>query len=130
MDKALVPQRVFASLNLSYTVDATRVKDIDGVEKTSGFGLSSALAYRVSDTFFLGAEARYNRAHEGLGLGTLQGEALFVGPTLFWKPNEKLSVTAAWSTQVWGKDRSDPAARFDLDNFERHEAKVKVAVPF
>jgi hypothetical protein len=130
MDAALVPQRVFASLNVSYGLDATRVQDVDGVERASGLGLSSAIAYRFSDAFFLGAEARYNRAYEGLGLDTLQGEALFLGPTLFWKPNDRLSVTATCSTQICGRDLIDPAARFDLNNFERHEAKIKVAGPF
>ncbi len=129
-DAALVPQLVFASINFSYALDATRLKASDIVEKSSGFGVSTAVAYRFSDAFFLGAEARYDRAHEGIGLGTLQGEALFLGPTLFWKPSDKISITAAWSTQVWGRDRSDQSTGIDLNNFERHEAKIKVAVPF
>ena len=44
---------------------------------------------------FVGAEARYLRQYESLGFDAFAGQALFVGPNLFFKPSERWRVTAA-----------------------------------
>lgn len=127
VDWALVPQRLFAGVNLAYALEASRH---DGLtEDTSDLSASAALAYRCSDAFFVGAEARYARVYDGLGLGSLLGEAVFLGPALFVKPNDKVSITLTWSPQVWGRDNGG-SGNLDLVNFERHEGKLKVAIPF
>ncbi len=126
-DWALVPQRLFAGVNLAFGLESTRR---DGLtEEGSDLSGSAAFAYRFSDAFFLGAEARYVRAYDGLGLGSFLGEAVFFGPALFVKPNDKVSITLTWSPQVWGRDDGG-SSHLDLINFERHEGKLKVAMPF
>ncbi len=129
-DWALVPKTLYANVNAAYGL--SRVTDDGVTSEGSEVLVSGALAYRVTDTVFLGAELRYARAYEGLGLERLQGEAVYLGPTLFWQPDPKIAITATWSPQVWGRDvgGADGDNGLDLMNFERHQAKLKVAVPF
>lgn len=126
-DWALVPQRLFAGVNLAYGLESSRHAGL--TEEASDLSASAALAYRCSDAFFVGAEARYARAYDGLGLGSLLGEAAFLGPALFVKPNDRISITLTWSPQVWGRENGG-SGNLDLVNFERHESKLKVAIPF
>ncbi len=126
-DWALRPERLFAGVNIAYGLDTATQAGV--TERSSGVVVSSALSYRFRDAFFVGAEARYERAYEGLGLDRLQGEALFIGPTMFFKPSEKIGVTLSWSPQVWGRE-ADAGRHLDLTSFERHQAKLKVAIPF
>lgn len=126
-DWALVPQRLFAGANIVYGLGSSR--NHGQTEESSDLSGSAALAYRFSETFFLGAEARYARAYDGLGLSSFQGEAVFLGPALFIKPSDKVSITLTWSPQVWGRDDGG-TGHLDLVNFERQQAKLKVAVPF
>ena len=129
-DWAVVPAKLFASAQVVYGLDRTTADGITA--KSSDLTFIAAAAYRVTETFFLGAELRYIRSYEGLGLDALQGEAIYLGPTVFWQPNEKIAITATWSPQVWGRDATGAGSASDLDltNFERHQAKLKVAIPF
>lgn len=127
-DWAMAPGKLFANVNLAYGLERTKA---DGVtEDGSELLASGAVAYRLSDRLFVGAELRYIRAYDGLGLDDRLGEALYLGPTLFWQPTEKIAVTMTWSPQVWGRDKADPGSSLDLANFERHQGKLKVAIPF
>lgn len=40
-----------------------------------------------------------------------------VGPTLYAKLSENLSISAAFSTQIAGKSQAAPGRSLDLDNF-------------
>ena len=73
--------------------------------------------------FFLGGEARYQRRYEGIGLEELAGQALFVGPTAYFKLSKTSRLTLAWSSQVWGR-AAGSGSGLDLANFERHQARV------
>jgi len=77
----------------------------------------------------VGAEARYLRSYDGLGLDTHTGEALFVGPTFYAKFAERVWMSAAWNVQVAGRAVNDPAV-LDLVNFERHQAKLRFGYNF
>jgi len=98
-------------------------------QHSSNFGVSGALAFQAFQNVFLGAEVEYLRAYEGLTLQHFRGEAVFVGPTLFAKLTDHLSITAALSTQVSGHAVGVPG-RLDLDNFSRHHARLKVFYEF
>ncbi len=69
------------------------------------------------------------RAYEGLTLQRFRGEAVFVGPTLYARLGERLAVSAAFSTQVAGHAVGVPG-RLDLDNFSRHQARLKLTYEF
>jgi hypothetical protein len=126
-DWAVIPRQLFAGINILYGLEASSQ---NGVTEEGSLLLGSAgLSYRVSDAFFLGAEARYMRTYEGLGLESLIGEAVFLGPAILLKPTDKITVTFTWQPQIWGKD---PIGNGNLDllSFERHEAKLKLSMPF
>jgi hypothetical protein len=78
---------------------------------------------------FLGAEARYLRRYEGIGLQELAGQALFIGPTAYFQLSERSRLTASWSAQAWGRP-AGPNAALDLVNFERHQARLVFGVNF
>jgi hypothetical protein len=78
---------------------------------------------------FLGGEARYLRRYEGIGPQELAGQALFVGPTVYFQLSQRTRLTAAWSLQAWGRPAGANAA-LDLVNFERQHARLVFGVNF
>ncbi|MDQ4060622.1 MAG: hypothetical protein M3145_05870, partial [Pseudomonadota bacterium] len=145
-DAALIPDVLFAALNLIYEPEASKQRgggrfefeDDEGTltfepfrwERESSLEASGALAARVTETIFLGAELRYLTTYEGLFFREFEGRALFVGPTFFAKLSEHAFVKAAWSVQVAGKAAEDPGHDLDLVNYERHQVRVKFGVNF
>jgi hypothetical protein len=131
-DLELVKNRLYLGANLLYEPEATR--DPDGVgagwEKESTGGISGALSYRILPSVFIGAEAWYLRHYEGAWLNIFTGDAVFVGPTLYVQIAPKIFMTAAWNTQVWGREVDNPGVPLNLEEFSRHRAKFKVAVEF
>ncbi|TCR61213.1 hypothetical protein [Bosea sp. BK604] len=99
-------------------------------ERTSRVGVSGALAVQINRNVFVGGEIRYLRSYAGLGLNSFEGHAVFVGPTLYARLSENLSISAAFSTQIAGKSQAAPGRSLDLDNFSRHQAKLKISYEF
>ena len=111
-DRELVPNTLFGAINLLYDVERMKERREGFVaEREANAGIGAALAYRVTDQLFLGAEARYLRSYEGFALERFQGQALFVGPTLFAKIFEKGWISAAWNVQVSGREAVDRPGR-------------------
>jgi hypothetical protein len=151
LDTALVPERVFGAVNFTYEAERVRPKgfigldrDLDEVdpsdpaavaitrtpaERESTLGISAAVAFQAVPNLFVGAEARYLRQYEGLDFKAFEGRALFIGPTLYMKVSDHLSLSAAWDVQVAGK-ANDGSGHLDLENFERHQAKLKLIAQF
>jgi len=151
LDTALVPERVFGAINLTYEAERLRTRSFIGLdrdleevdpsdpaaaavirspaERESTIGISAAVAYRAVPNLFVGAEARYLRQYEGLDFKAFEGHALFIGPTLYVKVSDHVSLSAAWDVQVAGKAH-DGSGHLDLDNFERHQAKLKLTAQF
>ena len=131
-DLELIKNRLYLGANLLYEPEATH--DPDGIgagwEKESKGGISGALSYRVFPSVFVGAEAWYLRHYEGSWFNTFTGDALFVGPTIYVQLARKVFMTAAWNSQVWGREVDNPSAPLNLAEFSRHRAKFKVAVEF
>ena len=87
------------------------------------------LTYRITPKDALGAELEYYRAHEGLGLNTLAGDALYVGPTFHMQVTNKFILSAAFSTQI-ACHAAGNANFFDLTNFSRNKALLRAVLEF
>jgi hypothetical protein len=129
VDTELVKDRVFAAFNLLYDFERVRERGSDEVERASNIGVSVAASMQVFPKAFVGAELRYLRAYEGLMPETFAGDALYLGPTLFWHFAPNAWLSAAWNVQVAGHEVGNPE-RLDLTNFERHRARLKIGVEF
>ncbi len=109
IDRELVQDRLFGTVNLNYDIDY----GVDVVDKiwTTGsrLGAGFGLSYQVLDKVFLGAEMRYLRNYEGLAANRFRGDALYVGPTVFRRIQEYVASSVAFATQVVGSDPSAPA---------------------
>ncbi len=128
-DKELIKDTLFGAINFIYEPEWVRVRATGEMERESTVGVSVALMAQVVRSIFLGGELRYLRSYEGAALNTFAGEALFLGPSVFINVNDKLALIAAYSTQIAGRPAGTPAA-LDLENFERHRAKLKAVFNF
>jgi hypothetical protein len=88
-DTELVPNRLFAAFNLIYAPEIEREFGSPDWKRASTLGVLGALTYRIMPKVALGAELEYYRTHEGLGLNTLAGDALYVGPTFHMQVTNK-----------------------------------------
>lgn len=131
-DLELIAKRLYLGFNLLYEPEATHDPDRIGAGwlTESKFGASSALSYRILPYLFVGVEAWYLRHYDGTWLNTFTGDAWFVGPTVYAQINKKMFISAAWNTQISGRDVDDPSAKFNTAEFSRQRAKLKLAVEF
>jgi len=129
VDKELVPDRIIAAFNLLYAPQATRAGATGAWSHDATLGVGGGLMTQTWRNVFIGGELRYLRAYDSLGVADFAGDAVFLGPTLFFKPSEALRITAAWSMQVAGKAAHEAGA-LDLTNFERHQVRLRIAYEF
>jgi hypothetical protein len=129
LDTELVKGRVFAAFNLLYELERVREQGSEQVERASKIGVAVALSVQAMPQTFVGGELRYLRAYEGLLPQTFAGDALYLGPTLFWHFVPNAWLAAAWNVQIAGGEMGNPK-RLDLTNFERHQARLKVGIEF
>ncbi|MDR7035775.1 hypothetical protein J2X36_000511 [Methylobacterium sp. BE186] len=127
-DREIVPGRLVAALNASFGFAST-LSDAAPPARGSGLEIAGALAYQVRPGLFLGGEARYARAYQGLVLGRLGGQAAYIGPTLYASLSPKAWVSATWSLQVAGREQGGPRD-LDLTNFDRHQMRLRVGYNF
>lgn len=132
LDTVIVPERLYGGVNLNFATGQQRAfAPFDAKwEKGSGTNLSGALAYQVTDRFFLGAEARFLTAFAGSFLNDFSGRALFFGPTMLVRLSDTAALNIAWTPQVGGRADGAGARPLDLDNFERHQLRVKLSTSF
>ena len=128
-DTELIKNRLYAALNLIYEPEAAKPADTGLWERSSEVGVGLGFAYRITPTFALGVGAEYDRSYDGLALQTLQGQALFIGPTMQVNFTPRILLAAAFSAQVVGHAVDDLRA-FDLTNFERYRANLKLEFEF
>jgi len=131
VDTVLWADRLYAALNLNYA-PATQKIDNDPLGewfRSSSTNVSGALTYQFSDRFFFGAEARLLASFSGAGLNNNVGKALFFGPTMLVKITKTAALNVVWTPQLWGRAESSER-RLDLDNFERHQFRAKLAMSF
>src|SRR4051794_25477845 len=128
MDAELVKNRLYGAVNLIYEPEVSRVVDGSWVRETI-LGLTTALALRPMPALVIGAELDYYRHYDTLGLSQFTGDALFLGPTLYYKFARKWFLTAAWNAQIAGKE-IDTGNHLNLEEFSRQRAKFKIALEF
>ncbi len=144
VDFELIKNKLYGAINLEHAA----VWD-DPISQSPGLGFSepgyarfsnanirAALAYKFNDSFYLGVEGSHQRAYSGIFLNQELGNAWYVGPTFFWQATEKLSVTGSYNYQFAGQTKDAfetigaSSRGFDLINFNRHLAKLKIAYSF
>lgn len=128
LDVELVANRLFAGFNLLCVPEVLRTAAAEW-ERATTLGASTALAFRIVPSLLIGAEVEYFRHYDSLDLTAFEGDALFVGPTLYLQLTRKSFIQAAWSAQIAGHAVDDPRA-LNLEEFSRHKAKLKYAYEF
>ncbi len=127
-DTELVANRLYAATNLVYNPDYAQ-SPFQPWRTSSIWGVTGALAYRVAPKITLGGEAEYYRAFDGFGFQSLQGQALYVGPTLQIQFTGQVMLSAAWSTEVRGHTSGENFG-LDLTNFPQQRGNLKFEVEF
>jgi hypothetical protein len=120
---------VFGAINLLYDPEVTLSRITGLWQHQSTFGFTAAVTNQLKPGTFLGAEMRYVRDNDGLGLNAFAGEALFVGPTFYVNVTKQFAVSGSWTVQVAGHVTAVPGA-LDLQNFERYRAKLRLMYTF
>lgn len=128
-DREVVPNVAVAALNLIYQPEWTRLVGTGAAEQESTIGAALGVMAQMRPGVFLGAETRYLRRYEGIGLQEFAGQALFIGPTAYFQLSERSRLTASWSFQAWGRPAGSNTV-LDLVNFERHQARLVFGVNF
>jgi opacity protein-like surface antigen len=133
IDFELIKDKLFGAINLEHqAVWDHPVLGFggSGYARLSNVNIRAALAYKMTDTFYLGAEASHQRAYTGIFMKNDLGNAWFAGPTFYWQATEKLSVTGAYNYQFAGQTNGFASKGVDLVNFNRHQAKLKLGYSF
>ncbi|WP_156786839.1 hypothetical protein [Afipia sp. 1NLS2] len=127
-DLELVKNRLFAGFNLLYEPEVTRTV-LGETAREAKFGGSTALSWRIAPNVVIGGEVWYLRHYDSIGLRDFTGDAVMLGPTLYVRLAPKMFMTAAWNTQVWGREIGNPVS-LNLAEFQRNRARLKFAVEF
>jgi hypothetical protein len=131
VDAVVVPDRLYWGSNLVWAPQRAQDPNDRSQWLNSSTTLASvALTYQVSTQLFIGAEMRYLSAFDTTWLNHEIGHALYLGPTLLWKINEKVAFNATFQPQIAGRSITNPDLNLDLDNFERAQFRAKLAVSF
>jgi hypothetical protein len=144
IDKELINGKLFGAINATWDqVWFERPNSIAPIggdfARTSTLGLSTSLSYQLVDGFFLGGEARYLRTHVGNFFNKYTGDAVYLGPTMYWQATKSLAISGAWGIQVAGNNKAvfpailGPqyrASDVNLLTQNQHLAKIKVSYSF
>jgi hypothetical protein len=129
-DAELIKNRLFYAFNILYEPEGTITgTNPTGWDPESTFGVSSALAFQVIPNVVIGADLWYLRHYEGIGLGSFTGDAVYLGPTFFWKIGPKTLLSASWEAQVAGREISG-LSPLDLADFSRQRARLLLEFEF
>jgi hypothetical protein len=127
-DLELLKNRLFAGFNLLYEPEVTW-NALGETQREAKFGGSAALSIRVASNIVVGGEVWYLRHYDSAALTEFTGDAVMLGPTLYVQFTPKMFMTAAWNTQVWGREIGNPVS-LNLAEFQRNRARLKFAVEF
>ena len=70
----------------------------------------------------------FARAHQPQVVGEMVA-GIMLGPSLYIRFTPKMFMTAAWNTQVWGREVGNPVS-LNLAEFQRNRARLKFAREF
>ena len=117
-DHTFIPSQLYGAVNV--TVAPTFDTVAGQSQSRQPFELSAALAGALGDRIFLGGEVRW------AGQKLFGDRALYIGPSLYVKLRENLTVKTAWSAQA----PEFLTGRMNLAGFERHQLLLQVAYDF
>src|SRR6202045_2515627 len=127
-DLELIRNRLYAGFNLLYEPEVTKTT-LGDTQREAKAGGSAALSFRIVSNVVLGGEIWYLRHYDAANLTAFTGDAILLGPTLFVQFTPKMFMTAAWNSQVWGREVGNTLP-LNLEEFQRHRAKLKFAWEF
>ena len=128
-DAVIIPGMLYWAGNIVLAAARERDPEVHSQYSTgSQVKVSNALTYQFSERVFTGAELTYLRAYSKF-FAQSNGQAWFLGPTLFVKIHDKASLNVTIALQIAGRARGTPM-HLDLDNFTRMISRVKLAVEF
>lgn len=127
-DAELIKNRLFLGFNLLYEPETTLVP-VGASFNESTFGVSSALAFQIYPKVVIGADLWYLRHYDGIAFNSFTGDAVYLGPTLYWQIAPKVLMSAAWETQIAGHEVGVIPA-LDLSDFSRQRARVLLEFEF
>jgi hypothetical protein len=123
-DAELIKNRLFLGFNILYEPETTSMNAMPAVwNKEATLGVSSALALQIIPNVVIGGDLWYLRHYDGITFNTFTGDALYLGPTFFWKIGPKVLVSASWEAQVAGHEVGI-ASPLDLSDFSRQRARL------
>jgi hypothetical protein len=131
VDAPIVPDKLYWAANMIWVPQ--RAEDPNNRSQwldTSITLISTALTYQISKQLFAGVEMRYLSAFNAGWLNNNIGHAIYAGPTMLWKINEKVALNTTFQPQIVGRSTTNPNLNLDLDNFERAQFRAKLAVSF
>jgi hypothetical protein len=120
-DHVFIPNRLYAAVNATITPTFSAVAGL--WQSAQPFELSAALAGALGDRIFLGGEVRW--AAQKLNAPFGDG-AVYIGPSLYVKLQENLTVKAAWSAQA----PDLLTGRMNIGSYERHQILFQFAYGF
>jgi hypothetical protein len=120
----LVPNKLFAALNLTYAPGITR--NVAGWQHNSAMEISAAASYAVIPEVFLGAEIRHLSSDSFTQQGLFAAHGLYIGPSSYFKLQDNASLKFAWSVQT----PDGTTERLDLRDFEHHQLLVQFVKSF
>lgn len=130
-DTTLVPNLLFGAVNLEFSTGTSEADPGGAVwDKDSGLAAGLAMAVRLSDRVFVGAETQFANAFDGSFLNEHVGYAVSAGPTAYLKVSDSVYVKAAWSTQLFGHSDADPGSNLNLIDYQRHMMFVGAGISF
>ena len=91
--------------------------------------MSSALAYQVVPNVVIGADLWYLRHYDGATFNSFTGDAVYLGPTFYWKIAPKVLMSAAWQAQIAGHE-AGISSTLDLTDFSRSRARLLLEFEF
>jgi hypothetical protein len=127
-DTELIKNRLFFGFNLLYEPETTRA-DLGMWSRESTLGLSSALAFQIIPNVVIGADLWYLRHYDGALFNSFTGDAVYLGPTFYWKIAPKVLMSAAWEAQIAGREAGITSA-LDLTDFSRQRARLLLEFEF
>jgi hypothetical protein len=69
------------------------------------------------------------RHYDGTFFNSFTGDAVYLGPTFYWKIAPKVLMSAAWETQIAGREVG-VGANLDLTDFSRSRARLLLEFEF
>lgn len=126
-DRALIHDRLYGAVNLVWQFARVRPYATETYEDASLLGFSASFTTRIADWLYLGGEARYLRAFDGMALNSLAGQTVYVGPNFYMPFAKGMSLSGGWNIQTWGQT-TGLAPGLDLASFDSQLFKIRFAI--